>query len=86
MKAATPSPRELGKRFEGDSRALAGRTVGRVSMEEHMANYPGGERAHGQGKEQRKEVRREEWSEGMRYEPHSYFMAGGLGSPPETSA
>ena len=38
MKAATPSPRGLGKRSEA-TRALAGRTVARVSTEEHMANY-----------------------------------------------
>ena len=38
MKAATPSPRGLGKRSEA-TRALAGRTVARVSVEEHMANY-----------------------------------------------
>ena len=38
MKAATPSPRGLGKRSEA-TRALAGRTVARVSTEERMANY-----------------------------------------------
>jgi len=38
MKAATPSPRGLGKRSEA-TRALAGPTVARVSTEEHMANY-----------------------------------------------
>ena len=38
MKAATPSPRGLGKRSEA-TRAPAGRTVARVSTEEHMANY-----------------------------------------------
>ena len=52
MKAATPSPRGLGKRSEA-TRALAGRTVARVSTEEHMANYYQAARAL-MGKEKRR--------------------------------
>ena len=49
MKAATPSPRGLGKRSEA-TRALAGRTVARVSTEEHMANYQAARALMGKGK------------------------------------
>ena len=49
MKAATPSPRGLGKRSEA-TRALAGRTVSRVSAAEHMANYQAARALIGKGK------------------------------------
>jgi len=67
MKAATPSPRGLGKRSEGDSRACRPHRFARVRGGAH-GQLPGGEGAHRQGKEQRKEgrqeIRGEEWSEG----------------------
>jgi hypothetical protein len=54
MKAATPSPRGLGKRSEGDSRACRPHRFARVRGGAH-GQLPGGEGAHRQGKEQRKE-------------------------------
>ena len=90
MKAATPSPRGLGKRSEA-TRALAGRTVARVSAAEHVANYEAprallgkgrnaGEGAAGLSKSSAKKSAVKNGAKGMRCEPHSYFMAGGLGS------
>src|SRR6266478_4591815 len=58
MKAATPSPRGLGKRSKGDSRACRPHRCARVRGGAH-GQLPGGEGAHGQGKEQRQEVRGE---------------------------
>ena len=49
MKAATPSPRGLGKRSEGDSRACRPHRS-RVSAAEHMANYQAARAFIGKGK------------------------------------
>jgi hypothetical protein len=80
----------LGKDLKATG-ALARRNVARVFVEEDMANYQAaralmgkgrnaGEGAAGLSKSSAKKSAVKNGAKGMSYEPHSYFMAGGLGS------
>jgi hypothetical protein len=60
---------------------VVGRTVARVSVEEHMANYQAA-RARGKSSAKKGDTKSavKNGAKRMRCEPHLYFMAGGLGS------